>query len=688
MTMDSRHEDDVYLENPRISFAMIARDEESVIERCLRSVKDFVHEMIVVDTGSTDRTAAIARSLGAKVVRHQWKDDFARARNVYLRKATGDWVLVLDADEQLDPKAIPLLQKCARLRRFQGKTCLYYLQERSYLGEDPEQAARQAIEHFIPRLVPVDPEVHYSGVIHENVYHRKGPDHLSSIAVKDAIIHHYGYSGSEQRRKDRGARNEPLLRRAVELEADNPFAHYNYALFLYDLGRKDEAISVFEKCRALVPEGANPPYYASSFIFPALAALEREQVDEALALLKEAVRVAPGMPDAHYALGKVYLMKKEEDKALRHLEEAVKSREDLPTYFGISDLGAATWKPCVEIGAVHASHLRWEKALQWFRRAHEFIPRLKLVVADMGLCALRLGRVQEALGLWDGSYPEGFAGTAMAIEYVDALRMFERRADAMAVIDERLSHDPGDEELLLRKAMLLRESGNPAHAVDVLSFHLKDHHSPRCFLERGLAYLALGNRDRAMLDFASAVEGDPESYTAWNNLGAGYLALGDAVRAAECFMRTLALKPGYPYALSNLARIHMLAGNYAEALELLEQSRGKDDSDPATLKLLLAECLLGAGKHEDAERHARELLAESPDDVNGAHLLARVLAARGRTDEAYEAYERLLEKTPGHMELYQEAGQLLLSAGRFKEAVALIDRGLALQGAAGEAAPQ
>jgi tetratricopeptide (TPR) repeat protein len=670
------NDEDEYLEEPRITFAMIAKDEESGIERCLRSVKDFVDEMIVVDTGSTDRTVEIAESMGARVIRHEWKNDFAQARNVYLREASGHWVLVLDADEELDPRAPAVLGKCARMRTFQGKVCVYFLQERSYLGENPQEISDHAIEHFIARFVPVDPEVYYSGVIHESVFHRRGPDAISSIAVKDAIIHHYGYSSKEQVRKDRLTRNEPLLRRAVDLEPENPYVHFNYALFLYDAGRKAEALPVFERCRELIPEGANPPYRASSLIFPALSALDGDRIDEALALLQEAVRVAPGMPDAHYALGRVYLLAKSEAKALQHFEEAVKAKADIPTYFGISDVGASTWKPCVEMGSLHAEGGRWEQALHWFRRAHGFIPSLKIIVTDMGLCAYRLGRLQEALSLWDESYPEGFSAAPVRIEYVNALWAFERTEDAMRILDEGLGASPEDSSLLLRKAQLLRESGKAALAVDILSFHLKDTPSSPFFLERGLSYHAIGDRDRAMLDFASSVETDPENYMAWNNLGAGWLALGDFPRAAECFVRTLSLKPDYPYALSNLARVHMIAGDYGQALPLLEKSIEKDKSNPRALKLLRAECLLGAGRPDEAEEAARDLSAEDPVDMDAAYLLARSLAARGAHEEAYGQYEKIIERHPERLELYQEAGQLLLAAGRFQEAVALIDKGL------------
>ena len=93
-----------------LSLSMIVRDEAAQIEDCLRSVQGFVDEMVVVDTGSTDNTAALAAALGARVEHMPWPGDFAPARNQALQWVTGDWVLVLDADERLRPEAIAPLR--------------------------------------------------------------------------------------------------------------------------------------------------------------------------------------------------------------------------------------------------------------------------------------------------------------------------------------------------------------------------------------------------------------------------------------------------------------------------------------------------------------------------------------------------------------------------------------------------
>jgi len=93
-----------------LSLSMIVRDEAAQIEDCLRSVQGFVDEMVVVDTGSTDNTVALAQALGARVEEIDWPGDFAPARNQALQWVSGDWVLVLDADERLRPEAMAPLR--------------------------------------------------------------------------------------------------------------------------------------------------------------------------------------------------------------------------------------------------------------------------------------------------------------------------------------------------------------------------------------------------------------------------------------------------------------------------------------------------------------------------------------------------------------------------------------------------
>src|SRR3989344_8865534 len=88
---------------PRLSLCMIVKDEERFLPACLESVRGLVDELIIVDTGSSDKTKEIAQrfvdQIGGKLIDFFWIDDFSAARNEGLKHATGGWILVLDADE-------------------------------------------------------------------------------------------------------------------------------------------------------------------------------------------------------------------------------------------------------------------------------------------------------------------------------------------------------------------------------------------------------------------------------------------------------------------------------------------------------------------------------------------------------------------------------------------------------------
>src|SRR6516164_7707722 len=89
----------------RVSLCMIVKNEEANLADCLQSVADLVDEMVVVDTGSTDRTREIAPGFGARVHDFPWVDSFAAARNETLRHATGEWTLRMDADDRVDEES-------------------------------------------------------------------------------------------------------------------------------------------------------------------------------------------------------------------------------------------------------------------------------------------------------------------------------------------------------------------------------------------------------------------------------------------------------------------------------------------------------------------------------------------------------------------------------------------------------
>src|SRR5471030_2615411 len=117
----------------QVSLCMIVKDEEEYLPRCLYSINDIVDEIIIVDTGSSDKTVEIAKSYGAKVYYFKWNSNFSEARNESLKYATKDWILILDADDELRTEYKGNLRLLLNMQL--DKNAIYFFETLNYYGD-------------------------------------------------------------------------------------------------------------------------------------------------------------------------------------------------------------------------------------------------------------------------------------------------------------------------------------------------------------------------------------------------------------------------------------------------------------------------------------------------------------------------------------------------------------------------
>ncbi|MDG1491761.1 MAG: glycosyltransferase [Planctomycetota bacterium] len=290
---------------PRISLCMIAKNEAAFLADCLRSVRGVVHEMIVVDTGSTDETVAIAEAEGASVIHFPWCDDFAKARNAGVELASGTHILILDADERLAPNMGPNLLQAARSPNVLiGCLPLYNAIE---LDADPEEVmsgAKQLGElAFVPRLFKNLPEMRFTRRVHEtltagfNQLHARGQG--DTVAVGAALIH-YGDVPSYRTGLRKDDRNTRLLRMCLEDDPeDGEIAGYLVVQLIKD-GESDEARAIGERhFPPFLRRNENRPegHFAENMvrIGYSLGLLQTEAGDhaQALATVRDSLRFTP-----------------------------------------------------------------------------------------------------------------------------------------------------------------------------------------------------------------------------------------------------------------------------------------------------------------------------------------------------------------------------------------------------------
>ena len=231
---------------PRLTVCLIVRNEERFLARCLESVRDVASQIVVVDTGSTDRTMAIAREHGAEVHEFTWCDDFSAARNLSLMHARGDWVLVLDADEELSAAHHAKLRSHLRTSGVLG----FRLPLReSSLGEGALA--------YVPRLFRNAPGIHFAGRIHEEAFsqvERLGKAWGLEHRRGEALLVHHGYAPEIEAERNKKGRNLRLLRMGISEHPQNLNYRTQLALELVRSGDREGGLR--EYATALAQVGA------------------------------------------------------------------------------------------------------------------------------------------------------------------------------------------------------------------------------------------------------------------------------------------------------------------------------------------------------------------------------------------------------------------------------------------------
>ncbi len=209
-----------------ISLCMIVKNEEQNLPRCLESVAGLVDEIIIVDTGSTDRTVEIAKSYGANVFFHPWEGSFSKARNYSLKYATCEWILYLDADEELRNGDSSVLKNIARNN---GYSVVSFIIQNRYNDSKLEGYARMV------RFFKNFSGIYYEGIVHNTIIY-SGKCLNSSVTV----IHH-GYNLSEEKMNEKFIRTSTLLKRQIESDPYNPTPYRYIGISYMDRKMYDEA---------------------------------------------------------------------------------------------------------------------------------------------------------------------------------------------------------------------------------------------------------------------------------------------------------------------------------------------------------------------------------------------------------------------------------------------------------------
>lgn len=289
---------------PLLSVCIIARDEELSIGRCLQSIQGIADEIIVIDTGSTDKTAAISRSFGALVWRKAWNESFAEARNEGISKAKGAWILWLDADEILEQP----VGESLRDELLQTEADIAAFRIVNFTGSDIDS----------PGPVYVCPQVRlfrngygfrFSGKIHETLVHHDGTRLQASPALFPHKILHYGYLEDVVNKKRKSERNLRLLKQQLASGQSDPWWNYHLASEYNRLGRYEEAFEQINRSIVgFLNQSQLPPALLYKLKYDILMA--HGSLDGIWPGIEQAIRLYPDYVDLQFYKA-LYLLEKD-----------------------------------------------------------------------------------------------------------------------------------------------------------------------------------------------------------------------------------------------------------------------------------------------------------------------------------------------------------------------------------------
>ncbi|MGB9734617.1 MAG: glycosyltransferase [bacterium] len=321
---------------PALSLCMIVKNEEAYIAQCLLSISPVVDEMIIVDTGSSDRTREIAKAFGAQVYDFQWTHNFAEARNFSLSHAKGDWIFVLDADEIISSRHhIPITELIKKKKlvgySFVTRNYTYNVNTEGWVPNDGEYEKEEAADGWFPsqkvRLFPRDSRIRFENHVHELV---EPSLRRAGIEIKkcDIPIHHYGRLNKERDTSKEEIYYE-LGKAKLQEKGEDIQALSELAVTAGTVGKYEEAIELWQKVISLKPD------FVKAYVNLGYIYLQINRFEDALLISKKAVEIAPEQKETllNYASSELYAG--DVKKAIYTLEHLLNRTPEFPPAIGV-----------------------------------------------------------------------------------------------------------------------------------------------------------------------------------------------------------------------------------------------------------------------------------------------------------------------------------------------------------------
>ncbi|MCZ6635617.1 MAG: glycosyltransferase [bacterium] len=616
----------------RLSLCMIAGNEEARLGQCLESVQRLVDEIVVVDTGSTDRTVEIAKEYGAKLGYFEWCDDFAAARNASLKLATGDWIMWLDPDDVLPEECHAQIR--AVMKEGLGKKVAYFfvLDDQGY----------EPVTCLQMRLFPNLPGIEFRMPIHEQV-----TPSLAEVGVRceptDIRVVHTGYTSPEVVSKKQ-QRYLGIMEKWLETHPEDYIVRSHAAMTYYVRGPIEKAVANYERILADGDAEAdrNLVIQTTAELFLGRCYMREKAYETALAHLLKARELDDQYAVTNMTLGECYTRLKRPQEGLQALEQALKFEDQVT--FSATDPAALRYSTRFFKAQNLEALGRLEEGAKWYRQASEADPKRSGALGGLSTVLRKLGRMVEAVH----------------------------------AIEAALERDPGHAQHRFNRGTFYLADGEEQEAERWFLRALEaDPNMAEPYLNLGYIARKRGDAQAAEEMYWKAIERDGQATEPLANLGHLLLDQDRFSEAGELFERIRVQNPELLDINLGLGVVRVAEGNEAAVKVLL----------PEVLEAVYEGGLQMALPEETQAQDLAALFAESgrmlvrkqlipcaklgfqaayllyPQSLEYALLLAEVYQATGAAWKAVGIYEAQIHQNPTEPELFRKLGQCYRAMG-------------------------
>ena len=486
----------------KLTLCMIVRDNENTIRPCIESIRPWVDEIVVVDTGSKDRTPEILRSYGVKLFYFDWIDDFSAARNESINHASGEWIFWMDSDDTITAECGRKLRQLAD--SVHDENTMGFVMQVHCPGSQVNGLAEYTVVDQV-KMFRNRPDLRFEGRIHEQVLM---PIRAigGEVVWTDIWVEHTGSEQSEESQRKKVERDLRILRKDLEERPGHPFVLFNFAMTHAEMSEYEEALTWVGKCL----EVSNPreSHVRKAFAYQVNCLFQLDRKDDALLACQRARQHYPNDVELLFREAMILHSLGQYPTSIARYREVL---NQAPTeVFRSTDPGISGFKCRFNLGLAYGDANQPDMSELQLRQVLSEVPGYRPAIKALGNLLIENGRLTTA------------------------------EVEAESLISDRRTHVEG----LLLLALVQERRGDKSAAEKTLEDCHRQYPDNEMVLDECCRFhFSNENWPKAKHYLTLLIDLNASNAAALHNLGAVRLRLDDPENAIKALSKSLELRP-------------------------------------------------------------------------------------------------------------------------------------------------